>query len=45
VVFLLVKAVNRARDAVSEPEAPAVEAPAGPTEIELLIEIRDSLRK
>jgi large conductance mechanosensitive channel len=40
VVFMLVKAVNRLMP--KKVEAPA--APAGPTEIELLAEIRDSLR-
>ena len=45
VVFLLVKAVNRVRDATT---APKVEAPAsepGPSELDILIEIRDALRK
>lgn len=47
VVFLLVKGVNRAKEAAAkkEEEAPAEEAPAGPTEIELLMEIRDALKK
>lgn len=40
VVFMLVKAVNKLMP--KKVEAPA--APAGPTEIELLAEIRDSLR-
>ena len=39
VIFLLVRAANRL---VAKKEA---EAPAGPSEIELLIEIRDELRK
>lgn len=45
VVFMLVKAVNRARDAAipKKPVAPA--APAGPTELEILMEIRDALKK
>lgn len=44
VVFLLVKMVNRVKDAATrKEEAPA--APAGPSEIDLLIEIRDALRK
>ena len=45
VVFMLVKAVNRARDAAipKKPVEPA--APAGPTELEILIEIRDALKK
>lgn len=44
VVFLLVKAVNRAKTvAMGEPEA-AEEAPAGPTTEDLLVQIRDELR-
>jgi len=44
VVFLLVKAVNRMMPKKEEaPAAPA--APAGPTELEVLLEIRDALRK
>ena len=44
VVFLIVKAVNRLKEATSrkEPEAPA--APKGPTQEELLAEIRDLLK-
>jgi len=43
VVFLLVRVVNRIRDA-AENEAPAApEAPKGPSEVEVLIEIRDAL--
>ncbi|NSY38944.1 large conductance mechanosensitive channel protein MscL [Leisingera sp. ANG59] len=46
VVFLLVKSVNRARVAMQRQEdAPAEEAPAGPTELDVLLEIRDSLKK
>ncbi|MCL4130162.1 UNVERIFIED_CONTAM: hypothetical protein GTU68_058736 [Idotea baltica] len=45
VVFLLVKAVNRAKSMSEKPEEEAPEEPAGPTEIELLVEIRDSLKK
>ncbi|UWQ78622.1 large conductance mechanosensitive channel protein MscL [Leisingera sp. S132] len=46
VVFLLVKSVNRARDAMERQEdAPAEEAPAGPSELDVLLEIRDSLKK
>ncbi len=47
VVFLLVKAVNRAKDAGSPRKpaaAPAPEAPKGPTQEELLGEIRDLLK-
>ncbi|MDQ2089804.1 large conductance mechanosensitive channel protein MscL [Marimonas arenosa] len=44
VVFMLVKAVNKAKDAAAkEEEAAAEEAPAGPSEIDLLTEIRDAL--
>ena len=41
VVFLLVKGVN----AMKKKEEPAPEEPKGPTEIELLMEIRDALKK
>ena len=41
IIFLLVKAINKAFEKPAE-EAPA--APAGPTEVELLAEIRDALR-
>ena len=40
VVFLLVKAVNKAKG----PEEEAEEEPAGPTQEELLAEIRDALK-
>lgn len=43
VVFLLVKMVNRVKEATTEPEAPV--EPAGPTEKDILIEIRDALNK
>ena len=45
VVFLLVKAVNRVKEASEEEEEPAEEEPAGPTQEELLAEIRDLLKK
>ena len=45
VVFLLVKAVNRAKEAAEEPEEEAPAELAGPTELDLLIEIRDALKK
>lgn len=45
VVFLLVKAVNRARDAAVKKPVPVEVVPAGPTEIEILMEIRDALKK
>ncbi len=38
VMFMIVKAYNKAR-------GPVVEAPAGPSEIDLLTEIRDALKK
>jgi len=41
VVFLLVKAVNR----VMPKKAPAPAVPAGPTELEVLLQIRDALKK
>jgi len=40
VIFLIVRQANRL---TARPEAPA--APAGPTEVELLAEIRDALKK
>ncbi|MFS4437071.1 large-conductance mechanosensitive channel protein MscL [Paracoccaceae bacterium GXU_MW_L88] len=45
VVFLLVKAVNRARDMATGPEEEAVEEEAGPTQEELLVQIRDLLAR
>ncbi|MEZ5714700.1 MAG: large conductance mechanosensitive channel protein MscL [Paracoccaceae bacterium] len=45
VVFMLVKAVNRAKDAAIKAEEAAPAAPAGPSEIDLLTEIRDALAK
>lgn len=47
VVFLLVKGVNRMKDAATRKEetaAPEPEAPKGPTQEELLAEIRDLLK-
>ncbi len=41
VMFMVVKAVNK----MKKNEEPAPEEPSGPTEIELLQEIRDSLKK
>jgi large conductance mechanosensitive channel len=43
VVFLLVKAMNRIKEAAIKKEA-AVETPPGPTQEQLLVEIRDALR-
>jgi large conductance mechanosensitive channel len=45
VVFLLVKAVNRVRDAKARPREAAPAVDPGPSEIDILMEIRDSLRK
>ncbi|MDF0600743.1 large conductance mechanosensitive channel protein MscL [Psychromarinibacter sp. C21-152] len=46
VVFLLVRYVNRVKDmAVRKPDEPAEAAPAGPTQLDVLLEIRDALKK
>lgn len=45
VVFALVKMVNRIKDAATTADAPAEEAPAGPSELDVLLEIRDALRR
>lgn len=45
VVFMLVKSVNKAKAASETPEEPKEEAPKGPTELDILMEIRDSLNK
>jgi len=37
--------VNRIKEAAEKPEEPAEEAPKGPTELEVLPEIRDALKK
>ncbi len=42
VVFLLVKVVNKVKDAAIKKEEAT---PAGPTELDVLMEIRDSLKK
>ena len=44
VVFMLVKSVNRVKEAAEKEEEPAPEAPKGPTQEELLTEIRDALK-
>jgi large conductance mechanosensitive channel len=44
VVFLLVKAVNKLKDAAAKKEAEAPAAPKGPTAEDLLAEIRDALK-
>lgn len=47
VVFMLVRYVNKVKEAAEakEEEAPADEAPAGPSELDVLLEIRDALQK
>ena len=44
VVFMLVKAVNRVKAAAEAEKEAAPEAPAGPSEKDILIEIRDALK-
>ncbi|MDE3079140.1 MAG: large conductance mechanosensitive channel protein MscL [Paracoccaceae bacterium] len=44
VVFLLVKSVNAVKDAASKKAEPAPEAPKGPSQEDLLAEIRDLLK-
>jgi large conductance mechanosensitive channel len=41
VIFMVIKAINKAKGPEEEKEA----APAGPTEVELLMEIRDTLKR
>ncbi len=46
VVFLLVRYVNKAKEASAKQEEAVVEeAPKGPSELDVLLEIRDSLKK
>ncbi len=45
VVFLLVKMVNRIKAAAEKPEEVAPEVPSGPSELDVLLEIRDALKK
>ena len=45
VVFMLVKAVNKAKESTAKEEAAPEVAPKGPTQEELLMEIRDALKK
>ncbi|MEM9851045.1 MAG: large conductance mechanosensitive channel protein MscL [Pseudomonadota bacterium] len=45
VVFMLVKQVNRIKAMAEKPEEPKEEAPKGPTELDVLLEIRDNLAK
>ncbi|MCU4652516.1 large conductance mechanosensitive channel protein MscL [Roseibacterium sp. SDUM158016] len=45
VVFMLVKMVNRIKAATEKQKEPEAEEPAGPTELEVLLEIRDALKQ
>ncbi|MCB1333787.1 MAG: large conductance mechanosensitive channel protein MscL [Roseivivax sp.] len=45
VVFMLVKMVNRVKDAAVKPKEAAPAAPAGPSELDVLLEIRDALKR
>ncbi|MCZ4351818.1 large conductance mechanosensitive channel protein MscL [Roseovarius aestuarii] len=45
VVFMLVKMVNRAKSAAEKPEDVAPEVPSGPSELDILLEIRDEMKK
>ncbi|WP_417259704.1 large conductance mechanosensitive channel protein MscL [Celeribacter sp.] len=45
VVFMLVRYVNKIKAAAEKPVEAAPEAPAGPSELDVLLEIRDSLAK
>ena len=44
VLFLMIKAYNTMKQRLNPPQPDAPAAPAGPTEIELLTEIRDALK-
>lgn len=44
VVFLLVKAVNRVKSAAMRPDDVAPDVHTGPSELDVLLDIRDSLR-
>ncbi len=44
VVFMLVKMVNRVKASAEKPDDVAPEVPTGPSEKDLLVEIRDALR-
>ena len=45
IVFLLVKMVNRVKEASEKKEEAKAEEPAGPSELDVLLEIRDALKK
>jgi len=44
VVFMLVRYVNKVKALAEKPEEVAPEAPSGPSELDILIEIRDGLK-
>ena len=44
VVFMLVKYVNKVKSAAEKPDDVAPEVPTGPSEKDILLEIRDALR-
>ena len=44
VVFLLVKQVNRVKAMTEKPKEAAPEAPKGPSELDVLLQIRDELK-
>ena len=45
VVFMLVKAVNKLKSAAESPQEVAPEVDTGPSELDVLLQIRDSLAK
>ncbi len=45
VVFMLVRYVNKVKDEAAGKEEPAEEEDAGPSELDVLLEIRDALKK
>ena len=45
VVFMLVRYVNKVKEATAKEEEVVEAAPAGPSEVDLLTEIRDALKK
>ncbi|KAA9010571.1 large conductance mechanosensitive channel protein MscL [Histidinibacterium aquaticum] len=45
VVFMLVKMVNRVKAAAEKPDEVAPEVHTGPSELDVLLEIRDSLKR
>lgn len=45
IIFLLVRYANKVQERFAKPQEAAPEAPAGPSDVELLTEIRDLLKK